>query len=635
MSRSRRAQRCALGGLIALGVAQGAGGAGARELHWREISVEARLAADGALNVEETQQMVFSGDWNGGERKFDLRPGQSVELVRMSRFDPATRSWRELARGDLSGLDRWDWHDRKTLRWRSRLESDPPFENTEIAYRLELVYRQILDPAGERRYRLSHDFGFADRAGEIGRLRVTLALDPAWEAVGATPATVETGAMPPGVGFVVERELVWRGEGLPAVATVPYLARELRWAAVALIALAALARLVWLLRRDRALGRFEAAPDPATIDRAWLEAKLLSTPPEIVGAAWDRSIGSAEVAALLARLVQEGKMSSEVERRSFWIFESENLKLRLLVPRESLTAEERGVIDGLFPSGDSTDTASLRAHYRGRNFNPAEKLRKPLEARLGALAGFASAPAKPSRWPTAIAFLGGAVALAFGFAASSAGAYGLLFCFLMLFLSIPAWIVAGVGQGRVGVPWGNLIFVLLVVGVLTAFVAGLSGQPDFPTATLVGMTLLTIAVTRTYLHLLATRESLESMRRRQELAAARRRFRDELRRPRPALDDRWFPWVVAFGLAPEADRWFRAHGAAVAGGRSSGGGSFGGGSSGGGWSGGGGAFGGAGASASFAAAVGSMAAGVSSGSSGSGGGGGGGGSSGGGGGGGW
>ena len=125
--------------------------------------------------------MVFTGDWNGGERRFALRAGERVELVRMSRFDPATRDWRQLAQGGLDAVDRWDWHDRRTLRWRSRLPSDPPFDGTEIVYRLETVYRRILQPAGEGRYRLKHDFAFTEREGPIERFSVALAFDPAWE----------------------------------------------------------------------------------------------------------------------------------------------------------------------------------------------------------------------------------------------------------------------------------------------------------------------------------------------------------------------------------------------------------------------------------------------------------------------
>jgi hypothetical protein len=632
MTRSGLALAGSLAVLAALGASPHAA---ARELHWREFEVAARLASDGALHVEEMQLMVFTGDWNGGERKFRTRGGQTVEVERISRFDASRRAWIDLEQGDLDAVDRWDWHGSDTVRWRSRRPSDPPFDGTAILYRLSIVYRRILVPLGENRYRLSHDFAFAERDGPIEQLRVGLTLDPGWETVGPAPAAVEVADLPPGRGFVLERELVWRGEGVPAQASPRYLDRGPRNAAVALLLLAALERLVWFLRRDRALGRFERGIAPSTIDRAWLEARLLATPPELVGAAWDRSVGSAEVAALLARLVQEGKLASEVERRRILFFEMENLKLRLLVPRESLSAEERPVIDGLFPQGDTTDTAALRAHYRGRGFDPAAKLRKPLEKRLHAQAGFGSAPAKPSRWPTLVLFLAGLAALALGFLGSGAAGYGVLGAVLLVPLSIVGWIAAGTGQGRVGLPTASLVVLLLVLGAIGALLWGISGQPEVPLASLVGLALLGVAATRTFVHLVATRETVESMRRRRELAAARRYLREELRRSEPRLDDRWFPWVVAFGLAPEADRWFRAHGAAVAGRVGSpGGGSIGGGGGGGGWTGGGGAFGGAGATAAFASAVGSMAAGVSSGSSGSGGGGGGG-SSGGGGGGGW
>src|SRR5687767_8898180 len=54
--------------------------ADARELHWRELSVRARLDAEGQLHVSERQQMVFTGEWNGGERAFKVAKGQHFEL---------------------------------------------------------------------------------------------------------------------------------------------------------------------------------------------------------------------------------------------------------------------------------------------------------------------------------------------------------------------------------------------------------------------------------------------------------------------------------------------------------------------------------------------------------------------------
>jgi hypothetical protein len=65
--------------------------------------------------------------------------------------------------------------------------------------------------------------------------------------------------------------------------------------------------------------------------------------------------------------------------------------------------------------------------------------------------------------------------------------------------------------------------------------------------------------------------------------AARRFFERELAQPKPQMKDSWFPWVVAFGLGPAVDRWFRSFGGAasaaavassVSGSSSSGSGSF-------------------------------------------------------------
>ena len=136
------------------------------------------------------------------------------------------------------------------------------------------------------------------------------------------------------------------------------------------------------------------------------------------------------------------------------------------------------------------------------------------------------------------------------------------------------------------------------------------------------------------------------MRHRRRFLAARNYFQRELRKPSPRLDDAWLPYLLAFGLGPDMDRWFKVNGNVATGSSSA---DFSGGSTGhtsgqgsSAWTGGGGAFSGAGASGSWVSAVGTLAAGVSAPSSGgsssgggSSGGGGGGGSSGGGGGGGW
>jgi uncharacterized membrane protein YgcG len=159
----------------------------------------------------------------------------------------------------------------------------------------------------------------------------------------------------------------------------------------------------------------------------------------------------------------------------------------------------------------------------------------------------------------------------------------------------------------------------------------------------VGLAALFVALANSVFNQARSRENLERIGFRRRLAVAREYFISELRRQQPRMKDEWFPYLIAFGLGKNMDRWFAAFGGeaarrtTTATSHSSGSSDSSG--SGGGWSGfgGGAGFSGGGASASWAAAAGSMAAGVSAPSSGgsSGGGGGGGGSSGGGGGGGW
>ena len=53
----------------------------AKSLYWRSVDVHARLDRDGNLHVTERQQIVFDGDWNGGERDFGA--GRSIFVKRI------------------------------------------------------------------------------------------------------------------------------------------------------------------------------------------------------------------------------------------------------------------------------------------------------------------------------------------------------------------------------------------------------------------------------------------------------------------------------------------------------------------------------------------------------------------------
>ena len=613
--------------------------AAARELHWTALAVEATLASDGTLAISERQDMVFTGDWNGGERSFRLFPGQRLTVDRVVRIDPATGAEHALERGDLDEVDRWDWAGSSAVRWRSRLPSDPEFDSTPISYRLEYRLTGALVAAGGSAFRLEHDWAFADRDGVIERVEVRLRLGDGWRAVSPHPEVWRTESLPPGQGFVAPLALEYDGAGLPANAAPARLPPAVRWGAVAILLGGVAYFLICLLWRERALGRF-GAPAPAPVDRDWLEANLFPLAPEVVGAAWDRTVGSAEVAALLARLTAEGKLAAEVRSTKTWIFRSDDLHLRLLADRGTLGDYERALVDALFGGADTTDTQSLRKRYKSTGFDPAAKIRAGVEARLKRSRGFEAGSPKPGWRPTGLLLLAGIVALAAAFVLARESRWLvfaplLFFAFTWLFLGL---LPALLGQGRTRGLAGPLVAMLCGMALHAAGLWWLGGWPGATLFHVAGALLVALGLARATFNLFATRESPESLARRRELTRARDYFERELRQPQPRLDDRWYPYLLAFGLAPQVDRWFRSFGDAtrtggVGSSMTGGGGGFSGGS-GGGWTGGGGAFGGAGASASFAAAATAMSAGVSAPSSSSGGGGGGG-SSGGGGGGGW
>ena len=107
-----------------------------RALHWDNVEVAAHLDAEGRLVVTETQTMVFSGDWNGGERRFNIRPRQKLRLLGLDRVSGADgdRAIPMVRDSSLDDVDDYAFTDDTTLRWRSRLATDAPFESANKTY---------------------------------------------------------------------------------------------------------------------------------------------------------------------------------------------------------------------------------------------------------------------------------------------------------------------------------------------------------------------------------------------------------------------------------------------------------------------------------------------------------------------
>ena len=86
-----------------------------------------------------------------------------------------------------------------------------------------------------------------------------------------------------------------------------------------------------------------------------LQEHLLRFLPEEAGAAWDGRIGAPEVAAILARLVAEGKLETTVTEDRFLFIPIRTLKMRLT---ESGRRGKRSYEAALMTSARAPDAAS-------------------------------------------------------------------------------------------------------------------------------------------------------------------------------------------------------------------------------------------------------------------------------------
>jgi len=525
-----------------------------RELHWDALEVDARLDADGVLEVIERHTMVFSGDWNGGERIFDVRPRQKLQFISLERVDAKTGALLPLRESAVpSAVDEFTWADSKTLRWRSRLPSDPPFANTQLFYVLRYKLSGILLKE-DTQYRLDHDFAFPARPGPIARFSLELALDPLWKPLTYIRTRYSAGPLPPGQSFVLTIPLRYSGTGAPA-AINSRRPPEIVWAVTAILGVFALI-VVGFVVRERSLGRF-APIEAIQIDSAWIEENILAHPAEVVGAAWDGRIGTPEVVALIARMTAEGKLESEVEK--------ESMTLRLKVDRSKLDGHERALVDGLFfDQRTETSTKAVRQHYKSKGFNPVTAITPQLEKRVKSV--LPPGDVRVGRLAGIALFLTGAVLFVWTSylePALGGGAVAALISFLVLFgfLQIPGWLF------RARMAWGpkaaaySMIpaFVVSLGAAAFLWLAAGASEVELPWTMAGAIAAWALCLANSSINGMKSRQSRDAIAFRKRLTAGRSFFLKELEKSKPDLRDNWYPWLLAFGLGKQVDVWSTRH----------------------------------------------------------------------------
>ncbi len=614
----------------------------AKSLRWHSLDVTAQLDRDARLHVTERHEMVFDGDWNGGERTFRIGDGQDLAFESLSRVDGGVE--RPLVEGNIDQVDHYSFTSRTVLRWRSRLASDPPFANQPITYVLKYTMTGVVRE-NDRQFHLDHDFAFPDRTGVIEHFSFRLDLDPVWRGA-QSPIVIHRNTLVSGEGVVVPLTLEFAGSGAPSgVVHAP--SRRATIGVVVLFFIALLLLLNAFILGEREKGRFASIPRTDAIDEAWLREHVFGLSPEAAGTVIDGKTGADEVAAILARMALEKKISTAVEARKSFLISRQVLTMKLLVDRETLPVAERKLADALFLHADTTDTDTIQAHYKSSGFDPSKIVASGVKQTLQSI----RAHDTKKQWKRPLLILAGAfglmvIAAITGGNNAGAAVFTLVAGFFVLVFSA---IAASLNARAITaiVPRFALVFApIAFLILLTVRYSIFSPHVIFSAITPVALCAWSLALMNLILEILRTPESKELIALRKQLLAARKYFVGELHSPSPRLRDDWYPWLLAFGLGKNVDRWFGAHGAAATTGylgttsdfstssssTTTSSPSF---------TGGGGAFGGGGASGGWAMAAAAIGAGVASpssssgGSSGGGGGSSGGGSSGGGGGGGW
>jgi uncharacterized membrane protein YgcG len=528
----------------------------AREIGWNALEVKAHLESDGRLHVMERHRMLFTGDWNGGERVFRLEPSQELSVESVTRIDAAGTP-HELALGGLSEVDHWELNG-LTLRWRARAPSDPEFDNTPLTYEIRYTLANILVPAGGNRYDLRHDFAFPNRPSPVRDFDLELTFAPEWN---HQPIRTHKQDIPRGKSYVVITTLRYTGTAAPSAAPwySPWISRLRPWLVVVPTSL-----LLALFFFREARSRRSIIVDDRPIDRAWLNETLFAYAPEVAGAMYDGEVGPPEVAALLATMERDGKVSTSVSGKG----KKANLTVKLLVPKKQLESRERDLADLLF-TGDTTEVRAndLRNSRKQTGFDPAGAIRSSIAAETQRIAP-GSVHVHPVREITLLIVTGLAL-LIVGIVKRQVE---FVFLFAVVFGAVGTFASGFTGAAR----WkkGELriaALMLVVPAVVMVLVADLlrrffvpSNDPvgQMTTWSLAGLGILLFAAYRTILSSASDGVTPRAAAVRAQLTRARAWFQKELGKPVPEIDNAWVPWLIALGLDGNIASWWKEHGAA-------------------------------------------------------------------------
>ncbi|MBM9603619.1 hypothetical protein [Desulfopila inferna] len=328
-----------------------------------------------------------------------------------------------------------------------------------------------------------------------------------------------------------------------------------------------------LFLHERKKQRFAPVLSPAEIDETWLREDLFSMVPEKVGAVWDKKTSGHGMAAVLARMVVEKKMSSWLEPVMFPFINRHipgryTLYLSLLQPLHTFNGYEKVMVERLFINGNTTDTRRLKAYYRRKNQTlhrmrlTGKSLQKKLAVkRLDKLLEYMWLWMLIGLLPPFFIFL------ANGFVHPDELRVTIISGITGIIGLIAGSLIGGVYRRQVdGLRWKYLMVHLVPLFLLLFFL--LLGYSGTSILLLSGLAFLFGTAIYSSFYFAKTVDSPERTVLRKKLLAIKKYFQKELQERKPALDDSWFPYLIALGLGSSVDSWSRRFGGTLCSGRS-------------------------------------------------------------------
>lgn len=342
-----------------------------KKLDWDYIHVDALLKNDGTLLVQETQGIRFNGDWNGAYRYYDVGWGQKFEFISLEKKD-SSGNWTPLQQGNTDLVDHFSYDKvQKNIRWRSRNVEDPPFEDELIEYRITVLYSGIIQSGFVDGYSLDHDFAFADRAGDVRKMSVSLKWESDWQEKSGTPMPVEfTDSLEPGEKMIVRSDFSFNGD--PSVFPPSPWARLGTRILIFLSAVLVLALIQYILYiYNRKKGVFA---EPKRFEK-WEDVNATLEGLSAVDVAILAEEGKAPT--WMSQLMMEGKLKVTTS--------GESLILEKMVSDSEFSEMDQRIIKDLFVDGKKKVTADdIKDYYRKKksSFNLGNNIESEYSKRL-------------------------------------------------------------------------------------------------------------------------------------------------------------------------------------------------------------------------------------------------------------